>query len=153
MMTAWHILAVVVLCLLLVWFIDKAITRARTNALKQLAHQHGVRYSPFDRFRITHRIIADLPVAAAADVRVRDLMYIAGTEFYVYVFTIEYALGTVNGITRHTTTARATEPVGRSCGRFIDVHFAPRQLTRVQQYQALLSQPIADSIADPVSKN
>ena len=138
MMTSWHILAVACLCVLLVWFIDRAVTRSRHSTLRQLAHRRGVRYSPLDRFRITHRIVADLPTVGAADVYVRDLMYASGTDAYTYVFTIEYALGTVGGATRHCVVARATEPVGRSCDRFVSVHFAERRLGLSQQYEAML---------------
>jgi len=140
MLTPWHILAIALLILLLAWFLDRAVTRNRSERMRALALKFHMRYVPVDRFHIAPRIAIDIPVPGAADVRVRDLMYRTDDTAYTYVFSVEYATGTIDGVRRNCVVARAVEPAGRSCDRFTGVRFSDtpkRSLT--EQYEALMS--------------
>lgn len=149
MLTPWHILAIASLLLLLMYVIDRGVTRRRNRHLRQLAVDLRMRYSAVDRFRIAPRLALTVPMSGAADVRVRDLMYrlsessgaASGEGGYVYVFTIEYATGTIAGVTRRHVVGRVIEPVGRSCEQFDRVDLADQTQPLDEQYRSLLSQP------------
>jgi len=146
MLTPWHILATVSLLLILMYVVDRGVTRRRSRHLRHVAAELHMRYCPIDRFRIAPRLALTLPIGAAADVRVRDLMYGHGDRdggggAYVYVFTIEYAVGTMSGLSRQHVVGRVVEPAERSCEQFGQVILADQTKPVDDQYRALLAAP------------
>jgi hypothetical protein len=67
--------------------------RRRSSAVRKLAQDWQMHYTPDDRFRLADRIAGDLGVPGAAQVRVEDVIYGSEGEWYRYYFTVEYTIG------------------------------------------------------------
>lgn len=142
-LTPWHILAIASLLLILTYVVDRGVTSRRRRRLRKLAAELRMRYSDIDRFRIAPRLALTLPISGAADVRVRDLMYRLAddgtTGAYLYVFTIEYAIGTIGGVSRRRVVGCVAEPAGRSCERFDRIDLADQTQPLADQYRAMVA--------------
>jgi hypothetical protein len=139
MPTSWRLLAIAALLVLTVCLVDRVLSRWRATRLRRVARSMRLRYSPIDRFNLAVRVAPSLPDPAAADVRVRDLMYRSTEVGYEYLFTAEYRTGTISGAQRRRVVARADEPHGRSIERFDSVHVADHALKLEQQYRSLVA--------------
>jgi hypothetical protein len=143
------LLTIAVTLVALLWFFDRFASRLRAGRLRRIARGLRLQYSPIDRFNLAARVARSLPDPAAADVRVRDLMYRSTDAGYEYVFTAEYRVGTISGARRDRVVARAWEPHGRSCDRFENVHVADRALKLAKQYESLV--PATTTATAPVA--
>lgn len=82
--------------------VSKVARRRDADKLSGLARQWGMQYSPRDVFHLAPRVAAHLPIIAASDVRIRDLIY--GTDpggGHRCVFSAEYTAGVVRSKSRH----------------------------------------------------
>lgn len=73
-----------------------AILRSKQRRrLRRLARELQMHYIRFDQFRLGPRIIDQLPIAAAAGVEVRDVLYSLRDGEVFYLFTASYTRGLV----------------------------------------------------------
>jgi len=135
----WNLLAFSLGLLLLTILITRLATHFRSRLLRTLATQQQMRFSAVDRFNLATRAGPSLGLGAA-DLRVRDLMYRIEAGGYVYVFTAEFALGSINGLRRRRLVVRGGEPAGRSGHQLVDVRLADGTLPLRKQYQSLLAE-------------
>jgi hypothetical protein len=141
-LTTFHLLGLAIVAVLGVWVADRWAYRTHVSRMRRIARELKVRYSPIDRFNLASRIGGQLPDVAAADVRVRDLMYRTTDASHDYVFTVTYSVGTASGVRRRRLVAAAAEPHGRSCDRFANVRLADASCCNVaEQYATLLTPP------------
>ncbi len=135
---SWHILGIATVGVLGVWLIDRVVRRYRIRRFRRHASQFHLRYSPVDRFNLAPRIASSLPDPAAADVRVRDLMYRTHDGHHEYVFTVDYLTGTIGGTQRQTVVGAIREPRGRACDLTGLLQLADPALLWQAQYESLL---------------
>lgn len=118
--------------------IDRVQRRRRRIALRDLATQWRMNYSPFDPLRLTARVAHHFPIPGAANLKVSDVIYGMEGDHYRYIFTAEFTTGVVR--TKHRLVRAATfcEPRdfrhGQAIGPLI---LAPAGLPLVEQYQKL----------------
>jgi len=134
----WNLLAFSLGLLLLTILITRLLTRLCSRHLRRLATGQHMRFSAVDRFHLAPRVGPSLALGAA-DVRVRDLMYRIEAGGYVYIFTAEYATGSLSGLRRRSVVVRAGEPAGRSGHQLIDIRLADSTLPLWKQYQSLMT--------------
>ena len=134
----------VALLILAVWLTgvaaaaDALVRRRRARALRQLAVEWGMNYSPIDPFRIARKIAAAFPVPGAADLHVADLIYGSDRGRYRYVFTIQFTVGTTGTKRRLIRVASFSEPRGRDATEPAGpVTLAPGEGTWLDQYRSL----------------
>jgi hypothetical protein len=124
------------------------IRRRRATRVAALAARWQMHYAPDDRFHLGARVAHTLPVAGAADVVVKDLIYgddriespatTAANPRLRYVFTIEYTLGVIRGKRRHVGVGTLTETRGGVIGEgYSPVTLAPSHLSLLKQYEHL----------------
>ena len=124
--------------------------RRRSSAVAAVAARWQMRYLADDRFELAPRVAQGLPVAGAADVTLRDLIYgeDAGAEVASFVgapatcmryfFTVEYTLGVVRGKRRHLAVGTMREERCGAVGEgYSEVSLAPSGLSVVEQYEHL----------------
>lgn len=133
----WNLLAFSLALLLLLILTSRLATRLTSRRLRRVAAQARMRYSAIDRFHLAPRV-GEWLGQGAGDVRVRDLMYRVGAGDYVYVFTAEYATGTIGGTRRRRVVVRASELTGRSNNQLSAVTLADASLPLCGQYVSLL---------------
>ena len=126
--------------------------RRQSAAVAAVAARWQMRYLPDDRFELAGRVAQGLPVAGAADVTVRDLIY--GEDWAAgegvlsftgapaagmrYFFTVEYTVGVVRGKRRHVAVGTMREERGGAVGHgYSEVLLAPSGLPVVEQYEKL----------------
>ena len=149
--SSWNLLAAALGFLLLLILTSRLSARLCSRRLRQLAARERMRYSAIDRFHLAPRV-AEWLGTGAADVRVRDLMYRIGDGDYLYLFTAEYAIGTIRGARRRRVVARTSEPTGRSTPRLTAVTLADAGRPLREQYLELLhdtTQKSASEINSP----
>jgi hypothetical protein len=113
--------------------------RHQHRALRQLAVERRMHFSPRDQLRLTPRVAASLPIPGIASVRVIDLIYGSGEGQYRYVFTAEYTTGVVRSKKRVRRAATFTEPRQRAAApACCTIRLASAELPLVEQYQELL---------------
>jgi hypothetical protein len=130
--------------------ISELARRRQSLAVAAVAARWQMRYLADDRFELAPRVAQGLPVAGAADVAVRDLIYGedagAGGASFVgapatslrYFFTVEYTLGVVRGKRRHLAVGTMREERGGGVGQgYSEVSLAPSGLSVVEQYEHL----------------
>lgn len=118
--------------------IESLSRRRRKRALRKLAAAWGMTYTARDRLRITPKVASRLPVPAAADVYVLDVIYGTAGGLYRYVFTTEYTSGAVRGRHRNVRVATLSESRGReNPDAALSVTLAPDGLPLVEQYRRL----------------
>lgn len=133
------------LLILLVWLtglaagVDAVLRRRRGRALRRLAAEWGMNYSPADSFRVAAKIARDFPVPGAAGLRVTDVVY--GTEKgrHRYVFTAEFTTGVVGVKQRVSRVAAFTESRDRdrAAREPADLLLAPEDGDLLEQYRRL----------------
>jgi hypothetical protein len=112
--------------------------RRQVTALRRLAAEWRMHYSPVDRFRIAAKIAPRLPVPGAAAVRVVDLLYGIEDRHYRYMFVTEYTTGVIRtktGIRRVATFVEPRDPDKN--GAALELVMAPAELSILEQYRAL----------------
>ena len=123
--------------------IERISRHRRTRALRSLAAQWRMTYSPHDLLRIAPRIASVFPVPGAADVYVVDLIYGTKGDEYRYVFTAEYTTGVIRGKRRQVRAATFCEPRGRDGDQSPQpVSLAPGDLPLLEQYRRLAPLPL-----------
>jgi hypothetical protein len=115
--------------------------RQRRRALRALAAEWGLNYTPDDRFRLAPRVAPRLPTPGAAAVRVVDLLYGIEGARYRYLFVAEYTARTVGWRARRRTVVTFSEPrdppSGAASDQTIELLFAPDHLPLLEQYRHL----------------
>jgi hypothetical protein len=110
------------------------------RALKRLAVERHLHFSPHDQLRLADRVAAAFPVPGAAYVGVVDLLYGSQDGFYRYVFTAQYTVGAVRSKKRVRRAATFTEPRERSkTSHCCAIKLGSPELSLVEQYNDLLS--------------
>ena len=114
--------------------------RRHTAALRRLAAEAGMHFSPADRFRLAPRIAQRIPVPGAAAVRVLDLIYGAERQSYRYIFATEYTIGVLRSKTGVRRVASFSEPrdPASATRETAELVFAPEGLPVIEQYRHLL---------------
>ncbi len=119
-------------------FVDRAQRRRRRIALRRLATEWRMNYSPFDPLRLTARVAHHFPIPGAANLKVSDVIYGIEGNRYRYIFTAEYTVGVVR--TKHRLVRAATfcEPRDFRHGQPMGPLFlAAAELPLIEQYQQL----------------
>lgn len=112
--------------------------RGRKRALRGLATQWQMTYSPADQLRVAAKVLGRLPVPGAADVHVTDVIYGGQGDQYCYLFTAEYTIGAVRGKRRQLRVGSFCEPRKRVADDATGpVVFAPEDLPLIEQYMKL----------------
>jgi hypothetical protein len=139
-------LGVVVAISFVAALIDGIARHRRRKALRRLASEWKMTYSPSDRLKVRSKVIGHLPVPGAADVYVTDVIYGGEGDLYRYVFSAEYTLGAVRGKRRRVRAATFAEPRGRAAGGHPGpITLAPEGMRLIEQYEAL--RPLVSSNA------
>jgi hypothetical protein len=108
-------------------------------ALRRLASERRMHFSPHDQLRITSRVATHLPIPGAAYVRVFDLVYGSEGGRHRYVFTAEYTAGVMRAKKRVRRAATFSEPRQRSESSSIcSIQLGPADLSLIEQYRSLL---------------
>jgi hypothetical protein len=125
--------------------LDRASRHRRRSALRRLAIQWQMTYSPSDQLRVADKVGVKLPVPGAADVYVTDVIYGGQGDTYRYWFTAEYTTGAVRAKRRQVRVGTFSEPRDKKVAAtgMGDVIFAPEDLTLIEQYVKLGPQPAA----------
>ena len=118
-------------------FLEWLSRNRKKRALRRLAGEWGMTFSPKDRFRVAAKVEAALPVPGAADVHVLDFIYGAVDGRYRYVFTAEYTIGAVRGKRRHVRVAGFSEPRDGRADATPAITLAPEHLSLLDQYRHL----------------
>jgi hypothetical protein len=114
--------------------------RRRRIALRKLAAEWGMTYSPTDRLRLLARISGRFPVPGAADLDVTDVIYGSDGDQYRYVFSVRYTVGIIRGKRSISRVAGFSEARGRHPvfpGGASSVTLADEGLSLVDQYRSL----------------
>ena len=135
-------LAVLLVVVLSVWLKSRLTSRR----LRRIAVEQRMRYSAVDRFNLAARVAEWLGIGAS-DVRVKDLMYRVGVSDYVYIFTAEYAIGTIGGLNRRRIVGRTFEPAGRSVPKLEKVRLSDGRLPVRDQYLAMIAELSSETVA------
>jgi hypothetical protein len=111
------------------------------RALRRLAAEWRMQYSPGDRFRLSDRVAERFPVPGAADVRVVDLIYGNEQDCYRYIFSCEFTQGVVRLKHRRRRVATFAEPKNQTSGippaEWSPLVLAPEDLPPLEQYKRL----------------
>src|SRR5947199_7179981 len=91
------------------------------RALKRLAVERQLHFSPHDQLRLADRVAAAFPVPGAAYVQVVDLLYGSQRGSHRYVFTAQYTVGAVRSKKRVRRAATFDEPRDRCPGQCCQV--------------------------------
>src|SRR4051812_21921360 len=83
--------------------------KGRSAKLAALAPTWGMRFTAEDRFQLAPRVASGFPIAGAADVLVRDLIYQQEDAGFRYLFTVEYTLGVLRTKRRRTGAGMVVE--------------------------------------------
>jgi hypothetical protein len=113
--------------------------KARSARLAALATTWNMRFTSQDRFQLTARVAARLPMPGAADVVVRDLIYRQEGAGFRYLFTVEYTTGVLRTKRRRIGAGMVVE-TGQGGEVFSDVTLAPTNLDLREQYEWLWKQ-------------
>jgi hypothetical protein len=138
MLPAYFLLLVVALTLA-AWLAYVSRRGLQQRALRKLAAEWRMQYSPGDRFRLSDRVAERFPVPGAADVRVVDLIY-GSTEHncYRYIFSCEFTQGVVRLKRRGRRVATFSEPKDRSTAAdWSPLVLAPEDISTLEQYKRL----------------
>jgi len=115
--------------------------RRRGVAVRRLAAEWRMNYTPTDSLQVTPKIARHFPIPGAADLAVRDLIYGIEQDRYRYVFTAEFTAGVVRTKTRRLRVGTFSEPRNRTLRHSPEeaprVELAPEGGTLAEQYQAL----------------
>jgi len=116
--------------------------RRRGRAVRRLAAEWRMNYTPTDSLQVTPKIARHFPIPGAADLRIRDLIYGIEQDRYRYVFTAEFTAGVVRTKTRRLRVGTFCEPRNRSLRHSTAeeaprVDLAPEGGSVVDQYAAL----------------
>ncbi len=113
--------------------------RRTRRALRRLAGEWGMTYSPGDPLRLTPKVAARFPVPGAANLRVTDVIYGSEHDRYRYVFRTEFTTGTVSAKRRQTRVGTFSEPRDRQqrTRAAAPVDLAPAKGTLLDQYRNL----------------
>jgi hypothetical protein len=115
--------------------------RHTQRALRIVAKEHGLHFSPVDRFGLAQNVVGKFPVPGAADPLVTDLIYGRSGGGYQYAFAFHYTLGAVRSKRRLTTIVGVTECRGDNGQSAIQsVCLGPSDLPPAAQYLAVLKQ-------------
>ncbi len=118
--------------------IDRAIRRRRRAALRRLAGEWRMNYSPFDPLHLTPRVAQHFPIVGAANLKVSDVIYGIEGDRYRYIFTAEFTVGIVTTKRRLVRAATFFEPRDPARAHAPDsLRLAPMELPLVEQYQSL----------------
>lgn len=141
------VLVVLVALSLVAALIDRAARHRRRTALRQLASQWQMTYSPSDQLRVADKVGVKLPVPGAADLYVTNVIYGGQGDTYRYWFTAEFTTGAVRAKRRHVRVGTFSEPRDKkeAATGMGAVMFAPEGLTLLEQYIKLGPQPDAIS--------
>jgi hypothetical protein len=120
--------------------LDLILAARHRRRLRALASQWRMHYTPDDRFQLTSRISARLPMPGAADVHVTDVIYASEGDNYRYFFTVTYTSGVLRRKTDHHSVCRVIETKG---SREHDVAFSSEQGAVLEQYAQLRNAPDA----------
>jgi hypothetical protein len=90
--------------------IDNSRLRRRRAAMRRLAAEWELHYSPTDRFGLATRLAVKFPVPGAADLRAIDLLYGSEGDSYRYLLTAEYTTGVVHSKKRRQRVCTFREP-------------------------------------------
>ena len=133
----------VLVALTVVAMIHESLARhRRRRALRALASEWGMTYSPQDRLRLASRVAERISVPGAADLDVTDVIYGSRGDVYRYIFTARYTVGIVRGKRSQVRVGTFTESRHRrATGETGGVTMAPEDLSLVEQYRALEPQP------------
>src|SRR3954454_13083329 len=115
--------------------------RRRGRAVRRLAAEWRMNYTPTDSLQVTPKIARHFPIPGAANLEVRDLVYGIEQDRYRYVFTAEFTAGVVRTKTRRLRVGTFSEPRNRSLRYATEeaprVELAPEGGTIEEQYSAL----------------
>lgn len=109
----------------------------RRAAMRALAAEHGLHYSPGDRFGLAARVAERFPVPGVAAVAVSQLIYGIRGERYRYVFLTEYTQGVVRTKKRLRRVVALSEPRNQSQPICAELTLAPENLPLIEQYRVL----------------
>jgi hypothetical protein len=156
-----HLYTVIVVTLV-AYGLDRYDRRRRSAALRRVASEFELNYTPTDQFRLTDRVADTFPVPGAAALTVTDLIYGIQGDRYRYIFTARYTIGAVRMKKRQRRVASYSEPLtSHSHGVTTTpapkpvpsrVTVAPPELEWAEQYRSLASRPVTrDEVAPAVS--
>ncbi len=132
------LLAVLLATTLLALVIEALCAGGRHRRLRRLAQQWGMNYVEQDRFDIAARLGPIFPVIGAAEIRIRDVMYVQQGERQRYLFTVDFTAGVVLKQRRLRRVATFCEPRdgGGACS---PVRLAEHGGRVIDQYEELKS--------------
>src|SRR4051812_32437738 len=141
-MTPFGLLALLIAFSVVAVYGDALLRRRRGWAVRRLAAEWRMNYTPTDSLQVTPKIARHFPVPGAANLQVRDLIYGIEQDRYRYVFTAEFTAGVVRTKTRRLRVGTFSEPRNRMlrhspAGEETPVELAPEGGTLVEQYAAL----------------
>jgi hypothetical protein len=105
-----HLYAVVAVTLV-AYGLDRYDRHRRSAALRRMAAEFQLNYTPTDPFRLTDRVADSFPVPGAAALTVSDLVYGIQGDRYRYIFTARYTVGAVRMKKRQRRVASYSEPL------------------------------------------
>lgn len=124
---------------------DRVRRRRRRIALRRLASQWRMNYSPFDPLRLTARVAHHFPIPGAANLKVSDVIYRLEGDRYRYIFTAEFTVGVMRTKRRVVRAATFCEPRNFRHGQPMGpLSLAPADLPLVEQYEQLAPTAMQD---------
>src|SRR2546423_5407251 len=120
------------------WLAQTIRSGTHQRALRRLATEWRMHYSPGDRFRLADRVAERFPVTGAADVRVVDLIYGIEEAGYRYIFSCEFTSGVGKWKHRRRRVATFCEPKDRAdAAGWSPLKLAAENLPLLDQYRSL----------------
>ena len=144
-MTPIRLLTLVLALTVLAWTTHQILRQLRRRQLRRLAVQWRMGYAERDLFNLAARITSQLPVPAAADLRVLDLLYASEGNHHRYVFTVEYTRGIISSHRRECRVMTFCEPRDTAARCPSPLLPAPEQLPILDQYRHLHDHNFASS--------
>jgi hypothetical protein len=134
----------------LAWGIYLVHRARRRQLLRRLANGWAMRYAEADLFNLRDRIVGNLPVPEATQLRVLDLIYATVGDRHRYLFTAEYTCGRSDQYRRQQRVITFCDPRESSLPCIPSTMLAaPEELPVLEQYRHLKAQ--IDKLAPEVA--